>query len=167
MKTVIRTMFVVFLFLVGSQIPFQRGIPNLSAATPPLPLIATDQEVREFFDQYVERYNNRDIEAFLLFFSLKAKQNQRIGLPEIRAIYNDLFSRSQSLQLSLEKMKIEIYQNAVEVRTQFMVNQVLKEGGEKKVWRGDARWILAREDKKLQILSIDYEYSVPPTPVRE
>jgi hypothetical protein len=164
MKTVIRTMFVVFLFLVGSQIPFQRVIPNLSAATSSPPrLIATEQEVREFFDQYIERYNNREIEGFLLFFSLRAKQNQQDGLPEIRTIYADLFRRSQSLRLSVGDMKIEIYQNAVEVKAQFTVNQVLKEGGEKKVWRGDVRWVLAREEKKLQILSVDYQYSIPPT----
>jgi len=168
MKTVIRTMFVVFLFLVGSQIPFQKVIPNSSAAAQSLPfLIATEQEVRKFFAQYIERYNGREIEDFLSLFSLKAKQNQLDSLPEIRAIYTALFNRSRSLQLSLEDMKIEIYQNAVEVKALFTTNQVLKEGGEKKVWKGDARWILGREEEKLQILSVDYQYSIPPTPAGE
>jgi ketosteroid isomerase-like protein len=168
MKTVIRTMFVVFLFLVGSQIPFQKVIPNFSAAAQSLPsLVATEQEVRKFFAQYIEQYNHREIEDFLSLFSLKAKQNQRDGLPEIRTIYTALFNRSQSLQLSLEDMKIEIYQNAVEVKALFTANQVLKEGGEKKVWKGDAHWILGREEEKLQILSIDYQYSIPPTPAGE
>jgi hypothetical protein len=166
MKTVIRAMFVVFLFLVGLQILSQRVVPNLSAAAPSLsPLIATEQEVKGFFAQYIDRYNRRDIEEFLSLFSLKAKQNQRDSLPEIRTIYNTLFNRSRSLQLSLEDMKIEIYQNAVEVKALFTVNQVLKEGGEKKVWKGDALWILGREEEKLQILSIDYQYSIPPTSV--
>ncbi|OGP93210.1 MAG: hypothetical protein A2156_14000 [Deltaproteobacteria bacterium RBG_16_48_10] len=164
MKTVIRKMFVVFLLLVGTQIPSQMVVPNLSAQSPSLPpLIATEQEVRRFFAQYIERYNDRELEGFLLLFSLKARQNQRDTLPEIRTIYTALFNRSQSLQLSVEEMRMEIFQNAVEVKARFTVNQVLKEGGEKKVWRGDARWILTREDDRLQILSIDYEYSVPPT----
>jgi hypothetical protein len=164
MKTVIRTMFVVFLLLVGAQIPSQMVVPNLSAANPSLPpLIAKEQEVRGFFAQYIERYNKRELEEFLSLFSLRAKQNQQDGLPEIRMIYTTLFNRSRSLQLSVEDMKIEIYQNAVEVRARYSVNQVLKEGGEKKVWKGDARWILAREEEKLQILSVDYQYSVPPT----
>jgi ketosteroid isomerase-like protein len=164
METVIRTMYVVLLLLVGLQIPSQMVVPNLSAQAPSLPLlIATEQEVRGFFAQYIERYNQREIEEFLSFFSLKAKQNQRDGLPEIRTIYTALFNRSQSLQLSVEEMKMEIYQNAVEVKALFTVNQVLKEGGERKVWRGDVRWILAKEDDKLQILSIDYQYSLPPT----
>jgi ketosteroid isomerase-like protein len=168
MKTVIRTMFVVFLLLAGSQIPSPMVVPNLSAQAPSVPpLIATEQEVKRFFNQYIERYNNRELEEFLLLFSLKAKQNQRDGLPEIRMIYTALFNRSQSLQLSVEEMRMEIYQNAVEVKGLFTVNQVLKEGGEKKVWRGDARWILAKEDDKLQIVSIDYQYSIPPTPAEE
>jgi len=98
---------------------------------------------------------------------LRVKQNQRDGLPEIRMIYTTLFNRSKSLQLSVEDMKIEIYQNAVEVRARYTVNQVLKEGGEKKVWKGDARWILTKEEEKLQILSIDYQYSIPPTAAGE
>jgi ketosteroid isomerase-like protein len=168
MKTVMRTMFAVFLFLVGSQIPFQRVVPDLSAANPSHPsLIATEQEVRAFFNQYIDRYNKRDIEEFLSLFSLRAKQNQRDGLPEIRMIYTNLFNRSESLHLSVEDMKIQIYQNAVEMKGRYTVNQVLKEGEGKKVWKGDARWILGREEEKLQILSVDYEYSIPPTPAGE
>jgi hypothetical protein len=168
MKTVIHTMFAVFLLLVGTQLPSQRGVPNLWAANPSLPsLVATEQEVRGFFAQYIDRYNKRDIEEFLLLFSLRAKQNQRDGLPEIRMIYTILFNRSKSLQLSVEDVKIEIYENAVEIKARYSVNQVLKEGGGKKVWKGDARWVLAREEDKLQILSVDYEYSVPPTAAGE
>jgi len=168
MKTVIRMMLFVLVFLVGSPILSQWVVPNLSAAvSSSSSLIATEQEVREFFAQYIDRYNKRDIEGFLFLFSLRAKQNQRDSLQEIREIYNSLFNRSSSLQLSLQDMKIEIYRNAIDVKALFRVNQVLKEGEEKKVWRGDARWILGREEDKLQILSIDYQYSVPPASVEE
>jgi hypothetical protein len=142
-------------------IPF-RSVPDALSASKPS-LMATEQEVRGFFAQYIERYNKRELEEFVLLFSLMARQNQRDTLPEIRTIYKDLFNRSQSLQLSVEGMKIEIYQNAVEVKARYSVDQVLKEGGEKKVWRGDAHWILAKEEGKLQILWLDYQYSVPPT----
>ena len=163
MKTSVRTIFIVFLLLAGSPMLSQKIVPNLSAQAPSSPpLMATEREVKAFFAKYIDRYNNKDIEEFLSFFSLKVKQNQRDGLPEIRTIYTALFNRSSSLQLSIEDMRMEIYQNAVEVKALFTVNQVLKEGGEKKVWRGDARWILAKEDDKLQIVSFDYQYSVPP-----
>lgn len=168
MKTVIRTMFAVFLLLAGTQIPSQIVIPNLSAANqPPPPLISTEQKVREFFAKYIDLYNKKELEPFLLLFSVKAKQNQQDGLPEMKMIYSDLFNRSQSLQLSIEDMKIEIYQNAVDVNARYSVNQVLKERGEKRGWKGDARWVLVREEGKLQILTIDYKHSIPFTPARE
>ena len=168
MKTVIRTMFIVFLLLVGTQIPSQIVVSNLSAVNPsPPPLISTEQEVREFFAKYMDLYNKKELDQFLSLFSVKAKQNQRDGLPEIRMIYSDLFDRSQSLQISIEDMNIGIYQNAVDIKARYSVNQVLKGGGEKKGWKGDARWVLVKEEGKLQILTIDYKHSVPLTLAKE
>jgi ketosteroid isomerase-like protein len=168
MKTVIRTMFVVFLLLVGPQILSQMVASNLSAVNPsPPPLISTEQEAREFFTKYIDLYNKKELEQFLLLFSVKAKQNQRDGLSEMKMIYSDLFNRSQSLQLSTEDMKIEIYQNAVEIKARYSVHQVLKEGREKRVWKGDARWVLVREEGKLEILTIDYKHSIPIASARE
>jgi hypothetical protein len=103
-----------------------------------------------------------DADGFLWLFSLKAKQNQRDGLPEIRAIYSNFFRQTLSLQNSIEDMKIEIYQNAVEVKARYSVNQVLKIGGEKKVWKGSGRWVLIRENGLLKILSIDYKHEKTP-----
>jgi hypothetical protein len=143
--------------------PF-RSVPRaLSAPKASLPrLVATEQEVRGFFDQYVERYNKMDIDGFLWLFSMKAKQNQRDGLPEIRIIYSDFFKRMISLQNSLEDMKIEIYQNGAEVKARYTVNQEFKKGGEKKVLKGSGRWVLVREDGALKILSIDYKHDKTP-----
>jgi ketosteroid isomerase-like protein len=165
MKSIVLVVWILIAWLLPLSlhdvIPF-RSVPAAFSA-PKSSLIATEKEVREFFAQYIERYNKREIEEFLWLFSLKAKQNQQDGLPEIRVIYNDLFNRSRSLQLSLEDMKIEIYQNAVEVKARYSVNQVLKEGGRKKVWKGNAHWVLTKEEGKLQVLTVDYEYSIPPT----
>jgi len=166
MKTVICAMVAGFLLLVGTELPSQIVVSNLSAATPfPNPLVATEEEVRGFFAEYIDLYNKKELEEFLLLFSAKAKQNQRDGLAEIRTIYGDLFNRSQSLQISIEDMKIEIYQNAVKTKARYTVNQALKEGGEKRAFEGDIRWVLAREEGKLQIVSVDYQHSVSPDDV--
>ena len=143
--------------------PF-RSIPHaLAAPNRSLPaLIATEQEVRGFFDQYTERYNKMDVEGFLWLFSPKAKQNQRDGLPEIRILYSDYFKQMISLQNSVENMKIEIYQNVAEVKARYSVNQVLKKGGEKKVLKGSGRWVLVKENGMLKILSIDYKHDKTP-----
>jgi hypothetical protein len=145
--------------LVPSQ-AVGRDLPILSR---PLPsLMAAEEDVKEFFRKYTERYDEKEIGGFLRLFSLKARQNQRGGLPEIRQIYSDLFSRSQSLKNSIEEMKIEIYQNAVEVKARYVIDQVLKEGGQKKVWRGSIRWVLIKEEGTLKILSLDYQHQETP-----
>lgn len=145
------------------SIPF-RSVPEaLCAANPsPPPLMATQEEVKGFFHQYVERYNKMDTDGFLWLFSLKAKQNQLDGLPEIRKIYSDFFSQMISLQNSIEDMKIEIYQNAAEVKARYVVTQELKKGGEKKVLKGSARWVLIKEGGMLKIFSVDYKNEKTP-----
>ena len=141
-----------------------RSVPEAHSAAKPSssPLLATEQEVRVFFDQYLDRYNKKDTDGFLWFFSLKAKQNQQDSLPEIKKIYSDYFSQVLSVQNSLEAMKIEIYQNAVEVKARYTVNQVLKKGGEKRVLKGSARWTLVKEGGTLKILSFDYKHDKTP-----
>jgi hypothetical protein len=56
----------------------------------------------------------------------------------------------------MEDTKIEIFQNAVKARSLYEVDQILKKSGEKKVWRGEIRWILTRENGALRIRSLDF-----------
>jgi hypothetical protein len=145
-----------FSFSLNESVLFPSVPEALSASTPSL--ITTEQEVREFFDQYVQRYNRMDLDGFLKLFSSRAKQNQQDGPSEIRTIYSDFFNRTTSLQSSMEEMKIEIYQNAAEVRARYVVTQVLKKDGEKRILKGSGRWVLIKENGTLKILSIDYRH---------
>ncbi len=122
----------------------------------PPPLIATEEEIMLFFVNYTERYNQKDIDGFLTLFSPEAVQNQRDGFDEIKKIYSDFFDKSQGLRYHMEDTKIEIYQNGVEVKGRYRVDQILKKRGKKRVWRGDIRWILVRENGALKISLLDY-----------
>lgn len=124
----------------------------------PPSLLATEEEVRKFFNNYIERYNRMDIEGFLSLFSLKAIQNQKDGFEGIRKIYGDFFKQGQGVRYHLRDMKIEIYQNAIEVIAGYEIEQILKMGGEKKIWRGNARWVLNKENGVLKIVSLDYQH---------
>ena len=148
---------------INTLLPSQSAGSDLRKSSRSLPsLMATEQEVNDFFEKYMERYQKKDLDGFLWLFSLKAVQNQRGGLPEIRQTYNDFFNRSQSLKSSVEGMKIEIYQNGVEVKARYVIDQVLKEGGERKVWKGSIRWVLIKEEGILKILSLDYQHEKTP-----
>jgi hypothetical protein len=141
-----------------STLPFYLNAQN----RPIPPLLATKEEISQFFAAYVERYTRKDVDGFLSFFSLKAIQNQKDGLEEIRKIYTNFFNQSLALGYRIEEMRQEIYQNAVEVKARYGINQVLKGNGKERRWRGHIRWVLVREDGALKILSLEYQHEKIP-----
>jgi hypothetical protein len=110
----------------------------------------------------MERYQEKDIDGFLLLFSSKAIQNQKDGLERIKWIYSNFFNQSERLQYRLEDMKVEIYQNGVEVKASYEVDQILKKGGEKKIWMGHIQWTLIKEGGGIKIISLDYQHQKSP-----
>jgi ketosteroid isomerase-like protein len=163
MKTIISGILTICLGLFPLQAkadaPFRlaaHDLPVLQA--PPSRLIATTQEVRQFFDSYIERYTRKDIDGFLWLFSLNAVQNQRDGLPGIREIYSSFFDQTQTLRCRFEEPKVEIYENAVEAKARYEIEQIMKRTGEKKTLKGRIRWVLIKEDGILKIISIDYKH---------
>ncbi len=163
METIILTILTISLGLVPLQAetesPFRlatHDLPVLHASSSRL--IATEQEVEGFFDSYIERYTKKDTEGFLWLFSLNAIQNQTDGLPAIREIYNNFFSQARTIRCHFENRRVEIYENAVEVRARYEIEQILKLNGEKKILKGQIRWVLIKEDGILKILSIDYKH---------
>ena len=137
-------------------------LPETWVASAPSPSFAKEEEVRKFFSNYVDRYNRKDINGFLSFFSPKAIQNQKDGFEKIRKVYSDFFDQSQEVQYHLEDTKIEVYQNGAEVRARYKLDQLSKKGGERKSWVGNIRWVLVREDGNLKISSLDYKNEKSP-----
>jgi len=133
---------------------------QLAQAAPP-PLLATGEEVKQFFVLYVECYTRKDLEGFLSLFSPKALQNQRDGMEKIREVYASFFNVSQEIRYRMEDVKIELYQNAVEVKARYEIDQTLKKGG-KKIWQGQIRWALIKESGALKILYLDYQHHKSP-----
>jgi curved DNA-binding protein CbpA len=128
----------------------------------PPSLIATDREVKHFFADYIEQYAQKDSGGFISLFSSKAIQNQKDGLEGIRRIYDNFFNQSEELRYRLEDTRIEIYQNAVEIKARYEIDQILKREGEKKIWRGHAQWVLVKEEGVLKITSLNYQHDLSP-----
>jgi ketosteroid isomerase-like protein len=120
-------------------------------------LLAEEAEIKQFLLNYREKYIGRDVAAFLQLFSSRALQNQKQGIDDIRAIYETFFGQSQDLRYHIEEIVFEIYQNAIEVKARYTVDQTLKKGGEKKLWNGPIRWVFVKEDGALKILRLDYQ----------
>lgn len=163
MKTIILAILVVSLGLFPLQAKAEAQLQsvayNLSVLQPsPSRLITTEQEVKQFFDKYIERYTSKDIEGFLLLFSLKAVQNHRDGLPGIREVYRNFFDQTQTLHCRFEDLKVEIYDNAAEVKSRYEIGQIMKRTAEIRILKGRIRWVLIKEDGILKILSVDYKH---------
>ncbi len=167
MKTIIFAVLVVSFSLFSLQV---EADPRVQLATRDRPilnpsssrLIATQQEVSQFFDSYVERYTGRDVDGFLRLFSLNAIQNQSDGLAGIREIYSKFFDQTRTFRYRFEDRKVEIYENAVEVKARYKIEQIRKQSGEKKVFKGRIRWVLTKEDGTLKILIVDYKNEKAP-----
>jgi curved DNA-binding protein CbpA len=146
--------------------PKTERLPEVEQVRPPSlpfpPLFAKEDEVKQFFADYRDRYTQKDIDRFLSLFSIRAIHNQKDGFDGIRKIYANFFDQSQELKFRLEDTKIEIYQNMVEVKARFRVDQILRKRGEEKVWKGNIRWVLMREEGALKILSLDYRNEKTP-----
>jgi curved DNA-binding protein CbpA len=126
------------------------------------PLLAKEEEVRRFFEEYIDRYTRKDVHGFLSVFSSKAIQNQKDGLEAIKDIYSRFLNQSVELRYHLEDMKIEIYQNVVDVKARYKLDQVLERQGSEKNWRGDIHWVLMKEGGVLKIISLDYRNEKTP-----
>jgi hypothetical protein len=139
-----------------SKINIPEGAKIASLPSPPSAL-ASEREVLQFFQSYVNRYNSKSIDGFISFFSPQAIQNQKDTLEKIRKIYGNFFDRMETVQYRIAINKIEPRQNNVEVRGQYQLEGVVAKGGKKQNWKGQIRWVLVRENGALRILSLDYE----------
>ena len=146
-------------FFVSTDAQSQRDVKKPFVPGPSSSrLIATDGEVHQFFNHYIERYARKDREGFLSLFSSRALQNQRAEREEIRESYSHFFNESLELRFEIEDQKVEIYENAVEVKARYKIEQLVEITGERRVFRGRIRWVLTKEGGELKILSIDYQH---------
>ena len=139
---------------IDSSSSIEREKRIIQIKTPSL--IATEEEVENFFAEYRERYARKDLEGLFSLFSSRAVENGRYGIEEMKKIYSDFFGKSQRLRYHIEETKIEIYQNGVEVKGRYKIEQTAKKGGKQNVWWGDIRWVLVRETGVLKISLLDY-----------
>ena len=141
----------------SAKIPEQKREKEqiASLAIPPL-AIASDEEVRKFFDEYLFRYNRQEIDGFISFFSAKAVQNQKDDLRRIRATYDTFFEQMESVRYRIIINQIEPKQDRVEVKAQYELEGIVAKGRRAQNWKGRIRWVLIRENGALKIISLDY-----------
>jgi len=156
MKGVIAILFLVLMPAVSALAQAQS--PSATPSGPLSPTGIREEEVRDFFARYIDRYVRKDSEGFLSSFSGKAVQNQKEGIAEIRRSYATFFDQSHELKYQIQEPKIEIYENGAEMKGRYEIVQILRRNGEKRSWTGTASWFLIKEDGALKILYLNYQH---------
>jgi hypothetical protein len=119
--------------------------------------IASDLEVRNFFENYLVRYNRKEINSFIALFSGKAIQNQKDDIGKIRKAYENFFDQMESVRYQIAITGIEPKQDRLEVKAQYELEGIVAKGRKMQNWKGRVRWVLIREDGALKVLSLDYQ----------
>jgi hypothetical protein len=119
--------------------------------------IASDLEVRTFFENYLVKYNRKEINSFISLFSAKAIQNQKDDIEKIRKTYENFFAQMESVNYQIAITGIEPKQDRLEVKAQYELEGVVAKGRKMQTWKGQIRWVLVREGGALKVLSLDYQ----------
>ena len=110
-----------------------------------------ERDLKKSFFKKADRRQERRMNILKIFIIPSS------GVLVLFLIIGFFFDESKALRYQVEEKKIEIYQNRVEVKARFRVEQILKKEKKEMVWAGNIRWVLAREDGTLKIVSLDYQ----------
>jgi hypothetical protein len=119
--------------------------------------IASDLEVRNFFDNYLVKYNRKEINGFIALFSAKAIQNQKDDVEKIRKTYENFFEQMESVNYEIAITGIEPKQDKLEVKAQYVLEGIVSKGRRAQTWKGQIQWVLVREKGALRVLSLNYQ----------
>ena len=119
--------------------------------------IASDLEVRNFFDNYLGKYNRKEINGFIALFSAKAIQNQKDDVEKIRKTYENFFGQMESVNYQIAITGIEPKQDRLEVKAQYVLEGIVSKGRRAQTWKGQIQWVLVREEGALRVLSLNYQ----------
>jgi len=150
MRTII---FVIFLFLISL---FPLSAKAQAPVSSEIPQAVTEEEVKQFFNEYTARYMRLDLDPFMDLFSKEAVENRALPYADILNSYQDFFVSSKSIIYKLEIQSIQTYEKSAFVSGRYELIQSPKGSKTKRVFQGDIQWELIRENGSLKIKEINY-----------
>ena len=137
--------FVLFILIIPALIEAQAT---------PAPF--TEEEARQFINEYKERFVRLDLDAYMALFSVEATENRMLPYADIQMAYKRTIALSQSIQYQMKIYSIQTYAKSAFVQGRYEILQAFKKGGKARLMRGDIQWLLVREDGSLKIREINY-----------
>lgn len=116
----------------------------------------TEEEVRQFINEYKERFVKLDLDAYMALFSGEATENGMLPYADIRMAYKRTIAWSQSIRYQVKIYSVQTCEKNAFVQGRYEILQPFKKGGKARLMKGDIQWVLAREDGSLKIREINY-----------
>ncbi|NWF54682.1 MAG: hypothetical protein HXY45_07820 [Syntrophaceae bacterium] len=139
----------------GAPEPAREKEEKVASVSPSA--IASEQEVRNFFENYLFKYNRKEVSGFMSLFSARAIQNQKDDVERIRKTYENFFAQMESVNYKIAITGIEPKRDQVEVKARYELEGIVAKGRKMQNWKGQIRWVLVREGGALKIISLDYQ----------
>ena len=135
--------------------------PSLSigAQAPSLaesPQAVKEEEVRQFIDEYKDRFVKMEIDGFMALFSRGATENRMLPYTDIEEAFRRTAIVSRSLSYWVEIYSIQTYSQSAFVSGRYEIIQAFKGIWRKRAFRGDIQWALVRKNGSLRIREINY-----------
>lgn len=115
----------------------------------------TEEEVRRFIDEYVNRFIQLDLEAFMALFSERAVENRALPYADIHQAYQKTIQVSRSIQYEVRILTLQTFPESAFVSGRYRLMQAFRRGGARE-FQGNIQWLLIRPDRELKIREINY-----------
>jgi hypothetical protein len=143
----------VFLFLT---ITMSLSIGAQASSLAESPPAVKEEEVRQFIDEYKDRFVKMEIDDFMALFLRDATENRMLPYTDIEEAYRRTASISQSLSYQVEIYSIQTYSQSAFVSGRYEIIQTFKGIWRRRAFRGDIQWALVRKNGSLRVREINY-----------
>jgi uncharacterized protein YxeA len=148
----------VFLFLmITMSLSIGARAPSLAESSPAV----KEEEVRQFIDEYKDRFMKMEIDGFMALFLKDATENRMLPYADIEEAYRRTVSISQSISFQVEIYTIQTYSQSAFVSGRYEIIQTFKGIWRRRAFRGDIQWVLVQENGSLRIKEINYSGGNP------
>jgi hypothetical protein len=128
---------------------------SIGAQAPSLAAVK-EEEVRQFIDEYKDRFVKMEIDDFMALFLRDATENRMLPYTDIEEAYRRTVSISQSILYQVEIYSIQTYSQSAFISGRYEIIQTFKGIWRKRAFRGDIQWVLVRKNGSLRIREINY-----------
>jgi len=144
----VKTLLVFLFLMITMSLSIGAQAPSLAAVK--------EEEVRQFIDEYKDRFVKMEIDDFMALFLRDATENRMLPYTDIEEAYRRTVSISQSILYQVEIYSIQTYSQSAFISGRYEIIQTFKGIWRKRAFRGDIQWVLVRKNGSLRIREINY-----------